>query len=184
MLTVYNRVADWNSKRYDQEFNLQLTVSLLTEELEEFLEAQEPVDELDALCDLTYLAMGGLWKLDKPLNPEVAVRAIKAVESLLDQGIILHPITLLAAVVSETEYDPEAAMYKVIAVATLLMLHFGFDQEQCEEAMLIVCDSNDSKTIKKTASNVKANVDKGSYFVPPEPRLQALLDSVSKEVKH
>lgn len=184
MLAIYNRVADWNAKRYEQEFNITLTTDLLVEELEEFLEAQEPVDELDALCDLTYLAMGGLWKLDKPLDPEVAVSALKAVESLMNHRIVLHPITLLAAVLTEIEVEPEMTMYKVIAVSTLLMLHFGFDQEQCEAAMHIVCDSNDTKPAKKTASDVKANIDKGVYFTPPEPRLQELLDQVSEEVKH
>ena len=41
---------------------------------------------------------------------------------------------------------------------------------------------NDSKSIKKTASDVKANDgDKGAYFVAPEPRLTALLESLTLE---
>lgn len=181
---VFNRVANWNAARYEQEFDLDLTLALLTEELQEYIEATTPVDELDAFCDLTYLAMGGLWKMGEELDPKVAVHALKAVESTLSTSIILHPMTLLGAVLSEAEMDPKGAMYKVLGCAQLMMLHCGFNQTQCEAAMHIVCDSNDTKPAKKTASNVKANVDKGSAFVAPEPRLQKLLDSIIPEVTH
>jgi hypothetical protein len=65
-----------------------------------------------------------------------------------------------------------------------MMLYMGLTQLQCEYAMNIVCDSNDTKPAKKTASDVKANVDKGNRFVAPEPRLQKLLDSIPAEVTH
>ena len=45
------------------------------------------------------------------------------------------------------------------------------------EALNIVCDANDLKPAKKTASGIKAPLDKGAAFVSPEPRLQALLEA-------
>tara|TARA_R110000824_G_C15233132_1_gene679113 strand:- start:29207 stop:29761 length:555 start_codon:yes stop_codon:yes gene_type:complete len=184
MLMVFKRVAGWNAKRYDQEYNHELTIKLLKEELSEYVEAGTPVDELDAFCDLTYLAMGGLWKMGVELDALKAVRALKAVEATLHNGVILHPMSILSVVLLESHLDAEAAMYKVIGVTQLMMLSMGFNQSQCEGAMHIVCDANDTKPAKKTASDVKANVDKGSSFVAPEPRLQKLIDSIIPEVTH
>ncbi len=184
MLMVFKRVAGWNAARYDQEYNHELTIKLLKEELSEYIEADTLVDELDAFCDLTYLAMGGLWKMGIELDALKAVRALKAVEATFRDGVILHPMSLLSIILLEAHLDAEAAMYNTIGVAQLMMLSMGFSQYQCEAAMHIVCDSNDTKPAKKTASDVKANVDKGSSFVAPEPRLQKLLDSVIPEVTH
>jgi len=184
MLQVFKRVAGWNAARYDQEFNLDLTVKLLTEELQEYFEADTPVDELDALCDLTYLAMGGLWKMGEELDADKAILALKAIEAVMEYGVVLHPMSLLACVIAEAEANPKHAMYKILGAAQLVMLSMGMNQTQCEGAMHIVCDSNDTKPAKKTASDVKANVDKGSTFVAPEPRLQKLLDSLIPEVTH
>ena len=184
MLMVFKRVAGWNAARYDQEFSAELTFDLLSEENQEYFDAQTPVDELDAVCDLMYLAMGGLWKLGEELDADMAVHALKAAEATMSHGVILHPMTLSGAIIAELEADPVGAMYKTIGVAQLMMLSMGFNQTQCEGAMHIVCDSNDTKPAKKTASDVKANIDKGSSFVAPEPRLQKLLDSIIPEVTH
>lgn len=184
MLMVFKRVAGWNAARYDQEYSHQLTQDLLTEEANEYFDANTPVDELDALCDLMYLAMGGLWKLGVELDAAKAIRALQAVEAVMQHGVILHPMTVAGAVIGEMEADPEGAMYKVLGIALLMMLSMGMNQSQCEAAMHIVCDSNDTKPAKKTASDVKANIDKGSTFVAPEPRLQKLLDSLIPEVTH
>ena len=184
MLMVFKRVAGWNAARYDQEFNLELTVNLLAEELQEYFDATTPVDELDAVCDLTYLAMGGLWKMGIELDAEGAVQAVRVVEAVMAHGVIVHPMSLIYPILAEAETDPESAMYKVLGVTQLMMLSMGFNQSQCEGAMHIVCDANDTKPAKKTASDVKANVDKGSSFVAPEPRLQKLIDSIIPEVTH
>ena len=76
--TIIQRVVDWNSARYPQVYNHQLQVSLLTEEVQELAEAQEsPVDTLDALCDITYVAIGAMWKLG--LSPDQIAEALHIV---------------------------------------------------------------------------------------------------------
>jgi predicted HAD superfamily Cof-like phosphohydrolase len=109
------RIIYWNAARYKQEYSPKLTNSLLDEELEELRVAKTDVDILDALIDITYVAIGAMWKL-------------------------------------------------------------GLNSEQIEAAINVVCDSNDSKTAKATASHIKANIDKGEGFIRPEPRLQEILD--------
>ena len=59
---VYKRVALWNSRRYDREYNAELARALIKEELQEYTDAKTEVDRLDALCDVTYIALGMHWK--------------------------------------------------------------------------------------------------------------------------
>lgn len=112
---LVHRICEWNNARYAQEFSKDLAISLLAEELLEFIKAKEEVDKLDALVDMVYIAIGGMWKM-------------------------------------------------------------GLSTEQVRKAIIIVCDSNDTKAVKKTASHIKANVDKGPDYVRPEARLQELLN--------
>ena len=184
MQIIFNRVAGWNAKRYEQEYNHDLMITLLKEELQEYIDATTDVDELDAFCDLTYLAMGGLWKMDVELDAAKVVGALQAVDATMQNGIVMHPMALLSVVLLEADFDAEDALYKTLAIVMYMMLYMGLNQSQCEAAMSIVCDSNDTKPAKKTASDVKANVDKGSSFVAPEPRLQKLIDSIIPEVTH
>lgn len=110
------RIVSWNSARYEQEYDHTLTCDLMHEEFQELCASTADVDKLDALVDITYVAIGAMWKL-------------------------------------------------------------GLSDEQIRQAIHAVCDSNDSKSVTKTASHVKANIDKGKDFIRPEPRLQEILDA-------
>jgi len=114
---MISRICDWNSARYEQENNGELTADLLFEEVAEYKDAiyGDEVDQLDALVDTVYIAIGGMWKM-------------------------------------------------------------GLDADQIRAAIHVVCDANDSKTQIKTASHIKANIDKGPDFTAPEPQLQEILD--------
>ena len=120
MESFIKRVCEWNAARYEQENNRALTYRLLEEELFELKLAQTDVDDLDALIDLIYIAIGGMWKM-------------------------------------------------------------GLNADEINAALHIVADSNDTKPAIKTASHIKANVDKGKYFIAPEPQLQQLLDNLAKD---
>lgn len=178
---VYNRVAAWNSKRYDRVYNLDLTVALLKEEFSEWLEAVEPVDQLDALCDVIYVAFGALWKLNLSDNrmQQVMHTGITDMQSFVD-STLYDPAVYIAAAITQLEIGGQNdVLVHIIALAATQTYHMGLSNGQLIDALLIVCDSNDSKSVKKTASDIKANDgDKGQSFIPPEPRLQALLDSV------
>mgnify|MGYP000241536307 CR=1 FL=1 len=118
MRDIITRVCEWNEARYEPIENPILTLRLLTEELDEYFQAQceaNDVDKADALIDIIYVAIGAMWKM-------------------------------------------------------------GLTTKQIADAIHVVCDSNDSKTATKTASHIKANIDKGAGFIAPEPRLQEILD--------
>jgi hypothetical protein len=56
------------------------------------------------------------------------------------------------------------------------MWKLGLNNQQIEAAILAVCDANDTKLAAKTASNIKASIDKGVGFIPPETKLQEILN--------
>ena len=183
MNNVFNRVAKWNAARYPREYNHALSVALLREEFQEWLDATSVVDKLDALCDQVYVALGVLWKADIG-DEQNAIAEATANETLIKlvEANELWPGyfngTYLAVFEFENEYPVEQSMHNIIQACLGQMLSMGLSYAQCIEALLIVCDANDSKSIRKTEAHVKANAgDKGPYFVSPEPRLAKLLET-------
>lgn len=114
-INFIERICKWNNARYRQEYNYDLTLSLLKEEITELFDSAKEVDTLDALVDIIYVSIGAMWKL-------------------------------------------------------------GLSSEQISEAIYTVCDSNDTKSIVKTPSHIKTNINKGEDFIPPEKRLQEILN--------
>ena len=157
MNEVIQRICAWNAARYEQQYDHALTIALLREEYKEWLMAKTPVDQLDGLCDLVYVAFGAIWKAN------IDLEAMRDAEQQ-------------SAQVVDNDYPLVMSLHLIITSALTQMAGMGLSTDQCVEALLIVCDANDSKSIKKTASNVKANLDKGPYFKAPEPRLTALLE--------
>ena len=158
---VFNRVAHWNGLRYPRIYNHSLTLDLLREEHQEFLDATEPVDKLDALCDIIYVACGALWKLKVD---RLCLLSLAKPNNWIDS----------------IETDSDIILLKGLILSTAgRMIDMGLSVEQCNIALNIVCDSNDSKSVRMTAPGVKANIDKGTGFVAPEPRLKELLEQVS-----
>ena len=182
---VFQRVCNWNAARYEREYNKALSVDLLTEELTEWYDADKQVDRLDALCDTIYVALGVVWKSN--VNPEtlesIAEQANDNLAKLINTETFM-PIHLASAALLEYRSDEiDTAVYSANLIMFLCltqMTSMGLTPEEQEAALLVVCDSNDSKSIKKTESHIKANDgDKGPYFQPPEVRLQAILNEVA-----
>ena len=108
-----NKVV-WNNPRgiFDQS----LEYDMLTEEVQELKQAKKPVDQLDALLDVIYVAIGSLHKL-------------------------------------------------------------GLTPEQMVEGLQIVQDANSQKSGSK---NADGKVTKPENFIPPEEKLQKILDNLAK----
>lgn len=183
LISIAQRVAVWNSRRYDQLYNHELALRLLREEYTEWLEADQPVDKLDALCDVIFVAFGAAWKAD--LNIEALDKGMEqSIDVMLNlvDNLEVNPIYLVATLLDVMEHDNEtpleSSLTKIITCCLTQGMGMGLTPMQMLAAVEVVCDSNDSKSIKgKVAANVKANdKDKGAYFVPPEPRLQLILD--------
>lgn len=179
---VYIRVADWNKQRYDQVYNQNLAVALLREEYNEWRLDTLPVKKLDGLCDVVYVALGVIWKAN--VNPTLVgiaqERSLKIADSIVE-AFELNPGYFINSIIdvleSEPDYPVEQAMMNIVALATAQAMSMGLSYQQFIDALIVVCDSNDSKSVKKVAADVKANAgDKGASFIAPEPRLLAILE--------
>lgn len=183
---IYLRVSTWNAKRYDQVHDLNLTCNLLTEEyVDEYLESTEEVHRLDALCDVIYVALGAIWKeniTNEQMNYDLLL-ASEMVRDLMEANTLaphFYIASLIQALKHEVDMPKSTALMCIVNLAlTQMQLELELDLAKCYEALNIVCDSNDSKSIPsdKVDPSVKANTDKGNFFVAPEPRLNKLLES-------
>ncbi len=80
---------------------------------------------------------------------------------------------------SGREVDQLDALCDVVYVAVGAMWKMGLTTSEIEQAMSVVCDSNDSKSAAKSLSHIKSSIIKGVDFIPPEPRLQEILNGRS-----
>lgn len=187
LTTLYKRVSDWNAARYDRELNVALAHNLLREEFDELLEAIKPVDQLDALCDISYIALGIIWKCnldDEQQLSQLSVNGFNLAIGMDNMNAHAYVEPLLLGLIEQIKKGEDHLIefcFAIIALSAFQSgMRFGFNLDHFFTALDIVCDSNDTKPAKKTASDVKANIDKGATFVAPEPRLQKLLDKVEK----
>lgn len=77
---------------------------------------------------------------------------------------------------AKEEVDQLDALVDLVYISIGAMWKMGLDNFQIYEAIKAVCDSNDSKEVKRVGHNVKANIVKGPGYFKPEPRLQEILD--------
>jgi len=183
MLEFYRRVSNWNSKRYEREHVQELAYKLLTEEFTEYQEALHPVHKLDGLCDTAFVALGVLWKLDVEGDFDLA-HGIHSAFTLADNfhsmkgSAYVRPLVIgmIEHILRHDSYAAQFCLDITVLCAYLACEELPIDADTFFEACHIVADSNDTKAVKRTASHVKANIDKGTSFVPPEQRLAALLN--------
>ena len=63
MFDVIGNVCSWNLDRDNTEYNKVRAYWMLQEEIDEYMEADNEVDEADALADVIFVAIGSLFKL-------------------------------------------------------------------------------------------------------------------------
>ncbi len=192
-MDVTERVIVWNKARYDQEYDPVLAMNLLLEETQELFTAQTDIDKLDAVGDITFVAIGVFWKLG------LSHEEIKAIFHNMDLSTIsaeqaycysLEVMDYLADRVDDIEGSYEGCTLALHCTFTCaLMALRGLNmQHRFYDIVHIICDSNQTKEVKgKTPSNVKANIDKGTGYVPPTAALKDLYNierSKQKESNH
>lgn len=181
----FERVAKWNAARYEQKFNDELQTKLAREEFSETIEAKDEVERLDGHIDQIYVAMGGLWKLG--LESAEAYNFLEAATAYSDLAMCDLEYDEVVQCIGEcidnisvaTGPRQALALANIVALNYRALMLYGYLPSECMQAADIVCDSNDSKSIKKVASNVKANDgDKGAFFIDPKPRLQVIANAM------
>ncbi len=119
-MNITKRVIKWNSARYEQEHDNQLTEELLRSEVEEFVLASytgpqgDLIDQIDALCDIVYVALGAMWKLG--LSAEQIDKCLSAVCDANDTKVAIKTEAHLKAnkVKGPDFIPPEVAIERVL----------------------------------------------------------------------
>jgi hypothetical protein len=182
MKDIYERVATWNKQRYDRVYSAELTEKLLVEEVEELYASESPVEALDAMCDIAYVAFGGMWKLgltEQELR-HAGVHVSGIVQGFVNVsqhtlGTLLDFFTTLAG--SDVKEEQVIGLWGCVAVSQTVAQLSGIKNELFMKALHAVCDSNATKSVKKTASDTKANDgDKGAFYKSPTVALTAIIE--------
>lgn len=183
MNRIYGRVVVWNAARYEQEYNHRLAMSLLAEEHQEWYEAASDVEKLDALCDTIFVAMGVMWKANVDATDDIAMAKAALQIEKISSSNLLTPMALVTAILVDFDSDElgvDEAMRATILACCGEMANMGLTHGQQIAALLAVCDSNDSKSVKKTESHIKANGnDKGVTYFAPTAQLARILEAVN-----
>ena len=184
IIDVYKSVAAWNAARYEQQLNLDLAVSLLHEEYKEWKDAKVAVEKLDALCDISYVALGIAWKCGGDID--ALTTKLHDMQAPLLGSITtipgLRPVYNIAAYIDCLEHDYEFGVYDSLALilhtcAFQAMYDYQLTPEQWISALEAVCISNDSKVVVQVDASVKANAgNKGPDYVSPTAALTKILN--------
>lgn len=181
LATITDRCIQWNEQRYDQVYDYELAARLLLEETEELYAATDPVERLDAIGDIMFVAIGVFWKLgfNKEQVEDIFHREDLATLSMEDanhvsQSIILFGMDELSNDLVGAYPGLSLACYSVFITALGALRGMGL-QYRVYDVVHAICDSNATKEVKgKVDASVKANVVKGAGFVPPTEALRAI----------
>jgi len=179
MQEIYERVAKWNKLRYEREYNEALTFSLLQEELKEFYDAKNVVEEVDALCDVMFIAFGGIWKLGEDIDACMA-HAVKVAQGLINVQELMpaYYIPAFMGASAITDYPQMTMLCVTIQLAASQLTGYGLDRKGVEEVLLAVCDSNDTKCAEKIPTDSKyTNQGKGDDYISPKLAITNILRS-------
>lgn len=181
---LIERVILWNMERYSRQYDHSLAEKLLIEELHELYTAEDWVDILDGIGDVTFVAIGVMWKLG------IETSDIADLFERMQPGKTL--IEYNQASDNYIDFISEKYKFNVMRLLQLKMLSqamfiTGYTMlnrvgmlDKFLDVLEIICNSNDTKVVpkQKVAANVKANTNKGESFVPPTEALIKLLESV------
>ncbi len=186
---LFQRVANWNARRYEQELCVPLQLGLQREEFDETVNAANEVERLDGHIDQIFVALGGIWKAGA--DNRDACTALEAADNYWqlmcvddNYDMVMDRLKSHLDMLAYTLIQPATTPTLVMIFAGIAALNYvalrvyGYEDTEPFQAAEIVCDSNDSKTVQKTATDVKANIDKGALFIAPEPRLQIIVDAM------
>jgi hypothetical protein len=181
---IIESICNWNAKRYEQEYSTKLTLDLLDEEIEEALFAADKGDDIEAcdgFGDTFYVAIGGLWKMG--YTAEKIGEMLDATEDFFSTA----PPPTTATMHWFKRYPNNPNILSLVAYAAFedLKHYVGGHDQAALDIIRAICLSNDTKPVVKTATDVKANTDKGAKFIAPTEAIETIISHVQKGVyKH
>lgn len=166
------KVIEWNKKRYDQVFSYDLSNDLIIEELNELYSSVSLVETLDAIGDISFVVIGCMWKMGISKDH---------ICSVIDNNISIDEFILNTQVENNFTAKETLTLKRgldCMLITCPIFLNMIGILDKHMEVLDIICNSNNTKSLPKDKvdPSVKANIDKGSTFVPPTEDLQKLLE--------
>ncbi len=179
------RAAKWNELRYEQKFDINLTAKLVKEELQEYVDAKDLVEQVDALCDICFIAAGALWKLNAKYDPET-FSSVYNLYLLADIDIAVNISNIFYTAFNYPgHYIYACTLHQIMAASFDMLAYKMASQENAIEALFCVANSNDTKSAKIIPINAKYSEEgKGNEYVSPTAALTQLIAGIANEVKH
>ena len=183
-MSIVDKCIKWNAARFEQEFNYNLAVELLIEETDELFAADTFVDVLDAVGDITFVAIGVMWKMGIP-QEVIEDLFYKNDMTLMTSAQAYNHCCFINNMFITNVEEPALGEVPVLNFAAMSAFITALSairgagmQKAYYEVCDAICDSNNTKEVKsvKTTSNIKANIDKGSKYIPPTEKLQKIRD--------
>jgi len=169
--TIVEQICIWNGRRYKQEFNEELTLNLIHEEVGEIIEAQQQenfLKVLDGFADVFYVSIGAMWKLG--LSPSEITKHLDHLQK--SEEIWPLPAHLIDLTLGNVTRD---TLGKIALSCTLELTDILRSEDYAIDVIRAICNSNDTKRVEKVASDIKANKDKGSSYIPPDEDLAVIV---------
>ena len=177
MNNIAQKCIEWNAQRFERKYDYAINAKLLIEETSELFDAPDHVEMMDAVGDIAFVAMGLFWKIG------FSVEHVHAIMTELDMRTAnmaqCHQWTIQVEEWVFEHIDPSIpAVHPGLSLAThclfitaLGVLRGAGLQHEFYNIVDAICDSNNTKAIKKTSHTEKANINKGDTYVPPTKRL-------------
>lgn len=133
MLTILNRLENWRKERgldLSQGFGFDLNkqVSFITEEVTEYLRAENEYEEVDALCDIMVFCINGSSLL-VDLKSRYEFIDIRNDVSIYD---ILGQLSDIRSVITPTHHF----FFNCIDICRIILKDIGYDFEKCMDETL------------------------------------------------
>lgn len=178
-LDIIAEPIKWSAARYEQEYDHNLTIALINEEVNEFAEALvngSIIGQMDGAADIFFVAIGALWKTG------LSEDEIREVLDDVEWRYVPPPmsISIWLATIAAEDLNGIRFVLTVAALSAFKALEqIGFSSDYAVYIISAICRSNNTKAIVKTNSNVKANIAKGDDYVSPEAELNQILKELS-----
>ena len=179
-MSIVEKCINWNSTRYEQIYNHALSRELLTEENNELDNAITHIEALDAIGDITFVAIGILWKLGYTKEMIEGVFNTKLLTATKDELIVAEAIFYATLVNSAISTDIERFMmlkkvtHMIFNICIPELITWNM-QSLYFDVVNAICESNNTKEVQgKVDPSIKANIIKGDGFIPPTKQLMKL----------
>lgn len=162
-LSSTQRIIAWNRERNNLKFDIDLETQMLTEEAQEFYQAETLVDRIDAWCDFIFVGTGTIIKY-------LAVKS----KCFADQKEMVEQVDFLSSWMEHQRMQMVELLTEEVSDIWPKMHHSEEDllDELLRKCLDIVIDANEKKG---TTKDENGKVIKHPDFQKPEKILDALL---------